>query len=167
MTAKEVLVLGVGNDLLGDDAVGLIAAARLAEAGLPVRTTSRSGLALLDEVVGFRRVLLLDSQVTGRAPGTLTEFTLDPERVRSPSAHYVGYGEALTIAAAVGLALPEEVRVLAIECSPALDFGSDLSEAVSAALPALLERAGAIVRDWSAQPAAASDSREAAVPARE
>jgi hydrogenase maturation protease len=149
MSADRLLVLGVGNDLLGDDAVGLLAAAALREEGLPVETTTRSGLALLDAVVGFRKVLLLDSQASGAAAGEVREFALAPAQVRSPSAHYVGYGEALAIGAAVGLDLPEEIRVLTVERSREVWLGADLSDPVRAALPALISRARQIVREWS------------------
>lgn len=149
MKGKELLILGIGNDLLGDDAAGLLVAEALRADGLSVRTGVRSGLALLDEVVGARRVLLVDSQSTGGQPGTISEFSLEPSRaVRGPSAHYVGYGEALAIGAAVGLDMPEEVRVVAIERSPEVYLGADLSGPVRAALPALVERARAVIQRW-------------------
>ena len=155
MTTDRLLVVGIGNDLLGDDAAGLLAASALADEGFPVQATMRSGLALLDTVVGFRRVLLIDSQVSGRLPGSIDEFTLTPSVVRSPSAHYLGYGETLTIGAAVGLELPEEIRVLAVERTPEVWVGADLSEPVRVALPALVERARTIVHEWKRSPGGA------------
>lgn len=149
MSGEGLLVLGIGNDLLGDDAAGLLVAEALRADGFLVRTSVRSGLALLDEVVGARRVLLVDSQSTGGQPGTISEFSLEPSLVvRGPSAHYVGYGEALAIGAAVGLEMPEEIRVLAIERSPEVYLGADLSGPVRAALPALVERARAVIQRW-------------------
>ncbi len=148
MTASRLLVVGVGNDLLGDDAAGLLVGDALKADGLPVEVTGRSGLALLDAVVGYRRVLLVDSQVTGRPPGSVAEFTLTPDEVRSPSAHYLSYGEALAVGAAVGLDMPEEVHVLAVERDPDVEFGHGLSDPVRAALPGVVERARAIVRGW-------------------
>lgn len=148
MSGNDILILGIGNDLLGDDAVGLLVAEALREDGLAVRTGVRSGLALLDEVVGARRVLVIDSQATGGQPGTISEFSLEPSVVRSPSAHYVGYGEALAIGVAVGLEVPEEIRVVAVERTPEVYLGADLSEPVRAALPALVEQARNVIREW-------------------
>ncbi len=148
MSGNNLLVLGIGNDLLGDDAVGLLVAEALRGDGLVVRTGVRSGLALLDEVVGARRVLLVDSQATGGQPGTICEFSLEPSVVRSPSAHYVGYGEALAIGAAVGLEMPEEIRVVAVERAPEVYLGADLSEPVRAALPTMVERARNVIQGW-------------------
>lgn len=155
MSADGTLILGVGNDLLGDDAVGLLVAEALAAEGLPVSTSVRSGLALLDAVVGYRRVLLIDSQTSGRPAGAVCEFVLEPSIPRSPSAHYFGYGEALAIGAALGLDLPDEIRVLAVERTPEVWVGAGLSEAVRAALPEVIARARAIARVWSEQEATA------------
>jgi hydrogenase maturation protease len=148
MTANRLLVLGVGNDLLGDDAAGLVVAERLRDAGVQVDLTSRSGLSLLDYVVGYDRVLLIDSQTTGRTAGTVDESTLAPAVVRGPSAHYLSYGEALAVGTRLGLPMPREIRVLTVECVPQTHIGAPLSEPVRDALRAMETRARAILRDW-------------------
>jgi hydrogenase maturation protease len=158
MTADRVLVLGVGNDLLGDDAAGLLVAGALDDGGLPagatVEITTRSGLALLDAVAGFRKVLLIDTQVSGRTPGSVQEYTLTASVVRSPSTHYLGYGEALALGAATGLDLPEEIHVLAVERTPTVTIGDDLSDPVRNVLQAVADRAKAIVHSWAREEAA-------------
>lgn len=154
-TQREILIVAVGNDLLGDDAVGLVAGFTLKAEGLPVEMSVRSGLALLDHIEGVGKVLLIDSQTTGGAPGEIEEFVLTPSVVRSPSPHYLGYGEALAVGRAVGLDLPDEIRVLAVERAGATNIGAGLSESVRAALPALIHRARDIVRGWSRHEVAA------------
>jgi hydrogenase maturation protease len=80
--SSKTLVLGLGNDILSDDAVGLILARQLATKlagidGIEVRETMEMGLALLDFLVGYDAVLILDAIQTGQAaPGTLHE--VDP-----------------------------------------------------------------------------------------
>lgn len=158
MIADRVLILGVGNDLLGDDAAGLLVAGALDDGRLPagaiVEITTRSGLALLDAVAGFHKVLLIDTQVSGQPPGSVEEFTLTASVVRSPSPHYLGYGEALALGAAAGIDLPEEIHVLAVERTPEVWIGADLSEPVRVALPALVDRARTIVHQWNRKAAA-------------
>jgi hydrogenase maturation protease len=148
MTAPSVLIVGIGNDLLGDDAAGLVAGGALEREGFPVHLTTRSGLTLLDAVVGVRRVLVIDSLVSGRPAGTVCEFTLEPAKPKSPSTHYLGYAEALAVARALDLDLPDEIRVLAVERTPDVRFGDGLSESVRAALPELTNRARAVVEGW-------------------
>ncbi|OFX27812.1 MAG: hypothetical protein A2Z07_06940 [Armatimonadetes bacterium RBG_16_67_12] len=92
---------------------------------------------------------------TGGAPGEIEEFVLTPSVVRSPSPHYLGYGEALAVGRAVGLDLPDEIRVLAVERTGATNIGAGLSDSVRAALPALIHRARDIVRGWSRHEVAA------------
>ena len=64
----RILVLGLGNDILGDEAVGLLAARRL-RALLPesvdVVESGGGGLDLLDVLEGYDRAILLDSILTG------------------------------------------------------------------------------------------------------
>jgi hydrogenase maturation protease len=149
MTRPDVLVVAIGNDLLGDDAFGIEAGFVLKAEGFPVEISIRSGLALLDHVEGVRRVLLIDSQATGGVPGGISEFVLSPSVVRSPSPHYLGYGEALAIARAVGLDLPDEIRVLAVERTDTVNIGAGLSEVARQALPAVIHRARQILTGWT------------------
>ncbi|MDR7418747.1 MAG: hydrogenase maturation protease [Armatimonadota bacterium] len=149
MARPEVLIVAVGNDLLGDDAVGIEAGLVLKAEGFPVEITIRSGLALLDLVEGVRKVLLIDSQTTGGVPGDVSEFTLGPSVIHSPSPHYLGYGEALAIGRVLGLDLPGEIRVLAVERADAINIGAGLSDAVRRALPKVIHRARDIIGTWS------------------
>ena len=83
---KPVLVLGLGNDILSDNAVGLNVAReirrRLRDAdGIEVQETSEMGLALLDYIVGFENLVLVDAVQTGQAaPGFLHQW--DPSRLK-------------------------------------------------------------------------------------
>lgn len=145
---RKVLIVALGNDLMGDDGVGIAAGMALRAEGLPVEMSVRSGLALLDHVEGVEKVLLIDSQTTGGRPGAVDEFCLTPSAVRSPSPHYLGYGEALTVGRAAGLQLPAEIRVLAVERADGVEIGAGLSDAVREALPSLIRRAREIVHGW-------------------
>ena len=104
MPPARVLVLGLGNDILTDDAVGLhIAAAvrtRLAEvAEVRVKATTEMGLALLDEIAGHECLVLVDSVQTGKAPpGHLHE--MDPGEftgVLTTMPHFLGIRETLVL----------------------------------------------------------------------
>ena len=69
---KRVLILGLGNDILSDDAVGLLVARRLKHElsrfpGIAVLESSEMGLALLDFITGYSAVLIIDSIQTGQA----------------------------------------------------------------------------------------------------
>lgn len=146
-----LVILGLGNDLLGDDGIGLLAAEALASResrDVAVRTSAQSGLYLLESLQGFDDAIVVDS-VLGDRPGTIRELQgaeLPPATV--PSAHYVGLPEALAIARASGLPVPRRLRIFGVEIGVAQRIGSGPSSAVAACLPGLVERVVRAAEDW-------------------
>ncbi len=148
-----ILVLGLGNDILGDDAVGLLAARRLRASpvqGVDVVETGEAGLALLDLLEGYDRALLLDSIVAGdHPPGAILEFTsADFAKIVGPSPHYAGLPEVIRLAHALGIAFPGEIRVLACAVADPYQLRDGLSGPVQAAVAGMVERASRIVEGW-------------------
>jgi len=154
----RILVLGLGNDILADDAVGLLVAQVLRKelAGLPgvvVEETSLHGMALLDIFIGYQKAILLDAIQTGtHPPGAILE--LDPAklgRVTSPSPHFAGLPEMVATAQQLSLDFPAEFRILAMEVADARTIGGAMTPEVVTAIPELARRAAALVREWVAQ----------------
>ena len=151
----NILVLGLGNDILADDAAGLLVARAVRERlrehpEVTVEETSMHGMALLDLFVGYEKALLLDAIQTGaHPPGTLLE--LDPRtlgRVTSPSPHFAGLPEMMAAAEALALDYPTEFRILAVEVSDPLTVGGAMTAEVRDALPVLADRAVGLVEAW-------------------
>ena len=149
-----VLVLGLGNDILSDDAAGLLVAAAVRErlAGEPdieVRATTEMGLTLLDEIAGREAVVLVDSVQTGRAPpGHLHEC--GPEElstVLTTSPHFLGVGETLALGQRLGLAMPHQLRIFALEVHDPFTVGTHLTPAVQQAIPTTAERVATQARE--------------------
>lgn len=149
----RILVLGLGNDILGDDAVGLMAARRL-RALVPeeveVQESGGAGLDLLDILTGFGCALLLDAIATGQhPPGTVLEFSeADFQDVRNPSPHYAGIPEMLQLARELDIPFPRALRILALEVADPYQIREGLSDAATLALPAFVSRAREIVDAW-------------------
>jgi hypothetical protein len=80
--APTLRVLCLGNELLGDDALGSVVADQLrqfASSDVDICCTLESGLHLLDRALGVRRLVVVDTVQTGNAPpGTIYQF-LDSE----------------------------------------------------------------------------------------
>ncbi len=141
----KTLVLGLGNDLLADDAVGLLAADELKNrlAGrADVVGTSWHGLALLEFFIGYQRAIVMDSVRTFRhAPGTIIEMdggALRPARIPSP--HFAGWPEMLHLAHELGIIFPPRVRIFAVEVADASTIGGSMTPAVRRAVPELCAR---------------------------
>jgi len=152
MTAP-VLVLGLGNELLKDDAVGLRVAERLQgifPAEVEVRSTSLFGLALLDELIGREKVLLIDSYVPEEFIGSEIQERNFAEvgEARGPCPHFVGLGEVREVMRELGLGFPREVRILAIPVSDPITFSTEMTPAVAARVDEAATRARQIVEAW-------------------
>ena len=82
---KQILVAGVGNAWLQDDAFGAEVARRLAERELPsgvsVMDVGTSGLDLAYEVMrGYSALVIVDVSRQGGEPGTLYVIDVEPRR---------------------------------------------------------------------------------------
>jgi hydrogenase maturation protease len=149
----KTLILGLGNDLLGDDAVGIIAARRLYEivgGSMDIVECSAAGMALLDVLVGYDRVVIFDAIHSGDHPlGTVFEMSVgDLRPLARMSPHYAGLPEVMLIGQRLGLDLPREIAIFAVEIEDCLTIGGELSEPVALSVEELT--AGAIRRigEW-------------------
>ncbi len=151
---EALLILGVGNEQRGDDAVGVTAARRLAALNLPgvdVRT-SRGELGdlcgLLSEA---RQAIILDAVVSGGPPGALHRYEAHrqalPAEMFRASSHQLGLAEAIELCRALGT-LPEVTLVYGVE-GACFDVGAGMSPAIQAALPRLVDAVAAAARSLS------------------
>jgi hydrogenase maturation protease len=143
----RTLVLGLGNPLISDDAVGLRVVERLkpllADRGdVEVAEDYWGGLRLMEQMIGFDRAIVVDAVQSGAPPGTI--HTLTPDGVptqRSASAHDVNLATALEFGRRAGARLPENARIqiVAIEAADVLTFNERCTPAVEAAIPHAVE----------------------------
>ncbi|MBI4596043.1 MAG: hydrogenase maturation protease [Candidatus Tectomicrobia bacterium] len=150
---ERILLLALGNDILGDDGVGLVAARLLRNEffeAVVIVESGEAGLALLEIMAGYGKALLLDAIVTGKyPPGTVAEFRPeDFKRVMAPSPHYAGIPEVLDLAERMKIPFPQEIRILALEVEKVDEIHEGLSSTVEQALPGFIEIAGEILRGW-------------------
>jgi hydrogenase maturation protease len=119
--SPTTLVIGLGNPLRGDDAIGGVIARRLRELALPdvdVREESGEGVALLEAWQNATNVILIDAAQSGAAPGTIHRLDASraPVSLRffPPSTHAFGVAEAVELARALNQ-LPGCVVLYGIE----------------------------------------------------
>ena len=142
-------LLGLGNEILADDAFGIVVA-REAQKQFPqldVVCSSSSGFSLLDEVEGASRLLVVDTIQTGSAePGALRVFSeaqFQPEQVVGP--HFMGLFETVEVARHLGLEAPGEIQVIAVEAFDCITVGGAMHPKVQAAIPAALRLIGEFI----------------------
>ena len=131
MNATSYAIVGLGTLDRGDDAVGLVVAERLAEAGLRVMRVD-APLDLLDVFDGHDTVLVVDATRSGAVPGTVS-VSMGSRSVRSSgSTHGLGLADAVELARTLDR-LPARLVVVGVEIGD-VTAGAPLSDAVEAAL---------------------------------
>ena len=160
MSSPSVLILGLGNDILTDDAVGLHVVRELRrrladDPDLEVQETCEMGLALLDFFVDHRVVILVDSIQTGRVPpGTVHEVDATGlKQLTGRTPHFLGVGETLALGRTLELAMPERVRIFAVEVEDPFTLGTEMTGAVRQAMPEALRRVVACAREFASHAA--------------
>ena len=155
----RMLVVGLGNPLLGDDGVGWRVAQQVCEqvahAAMPVEVDCLAvgGLRLMERMIGYDHIILIDAVTTGqRPPGSLYQFPLDhlPDSAAGHLActHDATLQTALAMGRALGAPLPDTVTVVGIECQQVHDFSDDLTSPVQAAVLPAAQAVMALLR-WS------------------
>ena len=142
----KTLVLGIGNPILTDDSVGLRVARLVRDKLDPQKATvaevSFTGLELLDLMVGYERVVIVDSiQTVGGQVGEV--YRLEPDNLGltydTTSIHGVNLVTAIDIGQKLGLTLPEKVVIFAVEVADVATFGEECTPAVRQAIPRVAE----------------------------
>ncbi len=158
---RRVLLLGLGNDLLTDDAIGLRVAVAArdqlkAHPNVTVIESSEMGLSLLDLVTGYDDLVVVDAVQTGQSPpGHVHEFdTTDLQTLPLASPHFLGLGETLALGRRLALPVPTRVKILAIEVQDPFTVGTRLTPALESALPQLVQRAVSACALLASQPPA-------------
>jgi hydrogenase maturation protease len=156
MTAAPVLVLGIGNELLGDDGVGVVAARSLAAAQIPgvdVLEAGAIGLKLMAYLAGRRAVLVLDAVATDQGkPGDVVVLG-DSEVRRShgmrPTAHDISLVDALSAAELTGCAPGQVSLVGIVPASITQRWG--LSPVVASRVAAMTDAARGVLAGWGVE----------------
>lgn len=149
----KTLVLGLGNEIIADDAIGILAARELKnrlDETIDVIESSVAGMALMEIMMDYDQAILIDAIVTGNhQPGTILE--MKPEdlgQVIAPSAHYAGIPEVIALANQMQIHFPNEIVIFAIEVKDALTIGGALSDEVKNTLPELCTKVEEQIQLW-------------------
>jgi hydrogenase maturation protease len=134
----KTLLLGMGNPILCDDAVGVRLAHDLKEKLMGIsdldviEECSVGGLDLLDIISGYDCVLILDSiRTSAGSPGEWYYFTAEAlrETVHLTNIHDTNFATALKLGRSVGMALPtpNDIHIFAVEAKENLVFSEHMT----------------------------------------
>ncbi len=139
--AVHTLVIGLGNELLADEGVGVHAVRHLQRSQLPAKVVVLEvGTALLDAVSELEvaeRIIVIDAMKGGESPGTVYRVGLDECSGTTQIASLHGFDIFRVLALTDRSDFPS-VTVFGVEPEQ-IDWSLTLSPVVSNSLPALLE----------------------------
>jgi hydrogenase maturation protease len=142
----KTLVLGIGNPILSDDGVGIKVAhevgGKLNDPQVTVAETSAAGLSLLDSIVGYDRVIIIDAIQTEKGEAGqiyrigIEDFSLT-KHFSSP--HQINLATALELGKMLNLAMPQEITVFAVEAKDITSFSEKCTPEVEQAIPEVVK----------------------------
>lgn len=137
------VVVGVGNDLRGDDAAGWEVVRRLPAApGLVLHEHAGDAPGLVSLWGPQDDVVIVDAVVSGEPPGTVVEVDALagglPAAVSWATTHGAGVAEGVGLARALGL-LPKSLVVLGISAKQ-FDLGAPMTPEVERAVDEVVRR---------------------------
>lgn len=148
---KKTLILGLGNPILTDDGVGVLVAesvrSRLPkDTHIDITELSVGGLTLMESMIGYDRVILIDAfqRLGDNNPGVVHRMSLEDLRSISPTQHSASPHDASLVTALetgqrMGLPLPKDITIFAIEVENVMDFSDQPTPSVAAVIPQVTE----------------------------
>ena len=142
-TEIKILVLGIGNELAGDDIIGIKVVREVAEIGpsdIDYKQLSTGGLQLLETILGYDKVLIVDSIETNSPSRRIlkikTEDFSDATFLASP--HDMNFPTALEIGRkSLPEMMPKVIRIIGIEIPVQETITDKVSEETLAKIPAI------------------------------
>jgi len=150
-----ILVLGIGNYLMGDEGVGVHAVRELERRPVPpgenLLDGGTGGFHLLSYLQEYPTILLIDATMDGSPPGTVRvlrpKFASDFPRALS--AHDIGLRDLIESTILTGN-LPD-IHLVTVSIGSLNDMTTELTPAVSAAIPSVVDSVnrilGALLRE--------------------
>jgi len=142
----KTLLLGLGNPILRDDSVGLRVARELGRKiirnDVHVEEESLASMDLLESFGSYEQLIIIDSIKTeGGRPGELYPLRVDDLRstLHVSSPHDINLATALELGKRLGMAVPGDVRIYAIEIEDNQTFSEACSPSVEEAIPWIVE----------------------------
>ncbi|WEK37969.1 MAG: hydrogenase maturation protease [Candidatus Pseudobacter hemicellulosilyticus] len=141
---NKVLLLGIGNYLMGDEGIGVHIAQRLAAAGPPpgldILDGGTGGFHLLEYFEQYPQVILVDATLDGRPPGTIRLITprFASDFPQAMSTHDIGLKDLVGALQLLGR-MPD-IQLLVVSIDSIQQQGTELTEEIEKVVPEIIEK---------------------------
>lgn len=138
-STARILVLGIGNILMGDEGIGVHVVRYLQEQDLPESVACLDGgtgsFQLLEPLQLADRIIMIDATIDGGPPGRVRRLTPRFSKDYPPSltAHDIGLKDLLDAYYLLGE--PQDVILFAVSISPLSELSIELSSHLAGCVP--------------------------------
>ena len=136
-TMKRTLILGLGNPILSDDAVGIRTVEKIEKLvgkkdGIDYVKDSVAGLRILDIINGYDKLIIVDAVEKGGKPGTLYKIPLSEldATIHLTSLHSINFAAAIKWGKEMGFKIPEDISIYGIEIIDVVNFSEKMTPEV-------------------------------------
>lgn len=143
---KRTIIVGIGNPVLTDDAVGLRVARELDRAlsgrkDVDVKELHVGGMALMETLVGYDRAIVVDAMIGGASAGNIHRLKAGElkETRHSACAHNTSLRVALEVGRFLNMPLPGDIEIWGIEPQDMETFGEQMTDRVEQSVPGVVQ----------------------------
>jgi hydrogenase maturation protease len=165
MYDKNILVIGLGNPILGDDGVGwrIVEKVRSEIKSTSSKwnqnprivdfdTLSLGGIGLMEVMIDYNFAIIVDAMRTHtKSIGEVTTFTLDdfPTSIKSHtgSSHDMSLDTAISMGRRMGFKIPKKIFIVGVEADSDYVFSEELTPQVEKAIPEATKAVIEIVKE--------------------
>lgn len=141
---NKILILGIGNVLMGDEGVGVHAIKELEKESFPPNVTlldgGTGGFHLLEYLQEYPKIIMIDATMDGKSAGTISlikpKFATDFPK--SLSAHDIGLRDLIESTAVLG-ELPK-MYLITVTIDSIQSMQMELSPEIEKQIPAVVEK---------------------------
>ena len=156
---KKILIIGLGNTVLSDDAVGPYVVRRAEQhlddlkGFVDFKENYSGGIDMLYDMVDYEKVLLIDSIKTGNCePGTCIEYKISDfdslVQPRLTDSLGMNLPTVLELGRKCGYGMPDEFIILDIVAEDLITFSEHLTEKVSICIDNVILKIRETILNW-------------------
>lgn len=150
---KDILILGIGNEILSDDGIGprLVKdlERRTKRKDIEFLTSSNGGLEIMEYLYGFKQVIFVDAiRSSDSKPGCVFHFVPSDFRETSnlSNLHDINFITTLALGKILEPEFPSDLHIIAVQIIEDREFSERLTPALENLYPEILEEVEAEIR---------------------
>ena len=154
----KTLIVGLGNPILGDDGVGWKVAEEVCkhlsdDSRVDVECLSLGGISLMEHLIGYDRVVIVDAFETDAMAGSISVLKLSQlpnySAYHITNVHDTSLQKAMELGREMGAHLPEDVVIVGISTDRIHDFSEELSPPVARMVPCVVKIVLDLLKEFS------------------